>query len=188
MPLVLAAAVIPFVGYPLLFLPIHVVWLEPIIHPTAILAFQTVEETYEKSRPRPLKNIFDTRDWLFLIVGGSVISLAVCATYIYALGPDSDNTHARAASLATLIASSALFAVGLAGLNNSLALLSLSVATASVLLLTQMPTHSNLTSLSPPHKDDWLITVASAVASFVLSVGFKRRSTQVDLRNSNVHA
>ena len=39
-PLVTTAALVPLLGYPLLYLPIHIVWLELIIHPTAMLAFQ----------------------------------------------------------------------------------------------------------------------------------------------------
>ena len=38
--LVAAAALVPFAGFPLLYLPMHVVWLELIIHPTALLVFQ----------------------------------------------------------------------------------------------------------------------------------------------------
>jgi Ca2+-transporting ATPase len=40
LPLVIGAAVIPLMGLSLLFLPIHIVWLELVIHPTAMLAFQ----------------------------------------------------------------------------------------------------------------------------------------------------
>ena len=42
LPLVLSAALIPLAGYPLLYLPIHIVWLELIIHPTALLVFQNL--------------------------------------------------------------------------------------------------------------------------------------------------
>src|SRR5690606_11079243 len=41
-PLVLTASLIPFAGYPLLYLPAHIVWLELIIHPTALLVFPQV--------------------------------------------------------------------------------------------------------------------------------------------------
>ncbi len=39
-PLVLSAAAVPLADHPLLYLPIHIVWLELIIHPTALLVFQ----------------------------------------------------------------------------------------------------------------------------------------------------
>ena len=40
LPLVIGAAAIPLMDLPLLFLPVHIVWLELVIHPTAMLAFQ----------------------------------------------------------------------------------------------------------------------------------------------------
>lgn len=53
-PLVATAALIPLAGYPLLYLPIHVVWLELIIHPTALLVFQepATSTILEPVRPR----------------------------------------------------------------------------------------------------------------------------------------
>ncbi|MBK7842707.1 MAG: cation-transporting P-type ATPase [Bdellovibrionales bacterium] len=41
-PLVLGAAIVPLIGYPLVYLPVHIVWLELVIHPTALFAFQAV--------------------------------------------------------------------------------------------------------------------------------------------------
>ena len=64
-PLVIGAAAIPLMGLPLLFLPIHIVWLELVIHPTAMLAFQDLpaagpacaraapSSVRASSRPRP---------------------------------------------------------------------------------------------------------------------------------------
>jgi magnesium-transporting ATPase (P-type) len=43
--LVVSAALIPFAGFPLLYLPLHIVWLELIIHPTALLVFQGLPGT-----------------------------------------------------------------------------------------------------------------------------------------------
>lgn len=39
-PLVITAAFIPLAGYPILYMPIHIVWYEMLIHPTALLVFQ----------------------------------------------------------------------------------------------------------------------------------------------------
>ena len=52
-PFVLTAALIPLLGYPLLYLPVHIVWLELIIHPTAILAFQAVSDSNSKISSQP---------------------------------------------------------------------------------------------------------------------------------------
>ena len=37
---VVTAALVPLLGHPVLYKPIHIVWLELIIHPTALLVFQ----------------------------------------------------------------------------------------------------------------------------------------------------
>ncbi len=39
-PLAITAIFISLMGYPILYLPIHIVWHEIIIHPTALLVFQ----------------------------------------------------------------------------------------------------------------------------------------------------
>jgi Ca2+-transporting ATPase len=39
-PFVLTAALVPLLGYPILYLPIHIIWFELIIHPTALFSFQ----------------------------------------------------------------------------------------------------------------------------------------------------
>lgn len=41
-PLVATAALIPLMGYPLLYLPIHIIWIELILHPTALLVFHNL--------------------------------------------------------------------------------------------------------------------------------------------------
>ena len=50
-PLVITAALIPMLGYPLLYLPIHIVWLELIIHPTALLVFQNLPSAHAMGPP-----------------------------------------------------------------------------------------------------------------------------------------
>ena len=49
-PLVATAALIPLMGYPLLYLPIHIIWIELILHPTALLVFQNLPSQGALSR------------------------------------------------------------------------------------------------------------------------------------------
>ena len=42
MPLVATAALVPFAGFPILYLPMHIVWLELIIHPTDAKRFTDI--------------------------------------------------------------------------------------------------------------------------------------------------
>ena len=39
-PFVASALIVPLLGYPLLYMPVHIVWIEMILHPTALLVFQ----------------------------------------------------------------------------------------------------------------------------------------------------
>ena len=92
LPLVVGAAVIPLMGLPLLFLPIHIVWLELIIHPTAMLAFQDLPVL------RPLAPVqrhrgasfLSTEAWFGIGLVGAMISVAVVSGYLHALGADRD--------------------------------------------------------------------------------------------------
>lgn len=105
-PLVIGAAAIPLMGLPLLFLPVHIVWLELVIHPTAMLAFQALPadgplapvQRHTKAR------FFGARAWLGIGLPGSVASLAVVGFYLHALGADQNIEHARAMALAILMA------------------------------------------------------------------------------------
>jgi Ca2+-transporting ATPase len=79
-PLVATATLIPLAGYPLLYLPIHIVWLELIIHPTALLAFQ---ELNTNARLKPIRErertgkFFSTRQWIVVVAVGAAPTLVV---------------------------------------------------------------------------------------------------------------
>ena len=63
--LVAAAALVPFAGFPLLYLPMHVVWLELIIHPTALLVFQELPAASDRLEP------VDRNRKLRFLIGGN---------------------------------------------------------------------------------------------------------------------
>ncbi len=64
-PLVTTAAMIPLFGFPLLYLPAHIVWFELIIHPTALLVFQDLpsSEALEPAVRRRKLRFFDSLEW-----------------------------------------------------------------------------------------------------------------------------
>ena len=70
--LVLTATLIPLAGYPLLYLPIHIVWLEAIIHPTAMLVFQELPSS-GAAEPRRVaaarRRFFSPREWTAIAAG-----------------------------------------------------------------------------------------------------------------------
>src|SRR5690606_32603347 len=80
-PLVVSAAAVPLAGHPLVYLPAHIVWLELIIHPTAMLVFQNLPAS-ERPSPAPARGtrIFATKTWLrIFIYGFALVALIVLA-------------------------------------------------------------------------------------------------------------
>jgi Ca2+-transporting ATPase len=87
-PLVLTATLIPLAGYPLLYLPILVVWLEAIIHPTALLVFQVLPGELRKAgvaEPRRVR-FSPSASGCWSPPTGLLLTIAVIAAYDRSLG------------------------------------------------------------------------------------------------------
>lgn len=182
LPLVIGAAAIPLMGLPLLFLPIHIVWLELVIHPTAMLAFQDLPAAGPLSpvRRRRRARFFSTEAWLGMGLVGGLASLAVVWSYLHALGADQDVEHARAMALAMLLVSSAGITAGLTRMRQVTARWLVAATLASAGILVQVPVTSRLLNLSPLHGADWaLVALAFAVTglmTLVLAARLKRHA------------
>jgi Ca2+-transporting ATPase len=175
LPLVIGAALIPMLGLPLVFLPIHIVWLELIIHPTAMLAFQDLPPQGPLAavkRGQPAR-FFSPRAWLVLVGLGLVMSAALVGGYLLALGPAGDAPHARAMALGLLMGFSAAVVSGLTRLRRPAARWA-AVGTLASLLLMQWPASSQLLGLRPLHLGDWSWIAAAFLASVLATAGLAR--------------
>jgi Ca2+-transporting ATPase len=164
-PLVVTAAVIPLAGYPLLYLPIHIVWLEMIIHPTALLVFQNLaagDSLGHRPRDRQLR-FFTARQWLVIVLVGVLITAIVVASYVRSLGAGFDVAHARAMALAALTFASAGITASLSKLQGLAARLVVLATLGSALLLVQIPDIAALLHLNPLHWDEWAIAAGGAL-------------------------
>ncbi|MCC2633259.1 MAG: haloacid dehalogenase, partial [Ramlibacter sp.] len=168
-PLVIGAAAIPLMDLPLLFLPIHIVWLELVIHPTAMLAFQDLPAAGPLARVKRGRRarFFSTGAWWAIGVAGGLVSVAVVWSYLHALGGDQDVEHARAMALAMLLVTSAGITTGLTKLRQPAARWLAAGTLASLVLMVQAPMLSRLLNLRPLHAGDWAL-VALAFAVVVL--------------------
>jgi Ca2+-transporting ATPase len=163
LPLVVGAAAIPLMDLPLLFLPIHIVWLELVIHPTAMLAFQDLPRggPLAPVRRHGRARFFSKPAWWGIAVAGGLVSLAVVWSYLRALGADQDVEHARAMALSMLLLASAGFTTGLTRLRHAAARWLVFVTVASLGVFVQVPVLSRLLNLRPLHGADWaLLSVA----------------------------
>ena len=164
-PLVVTAAVIPLAGYPLLYLPIHIVWLEMIIHPTALLVFQNLaasDSLGHQPRDRRLR-FFGSRQWFIIVLVGVLITGIVIASYVRSLGAGFDVAHARAMALVALTFASAGITASLSRLQGLAAKLVVIATIGSALLLVQIPEIAGLLHLNPLHGDEWAIAAGGAL-------------------------
>jgi len=166
-PLVVTAALIPLAGYPLLYLPIHVVWLELIIHPSALLAFQDLPAA---GRLAPLEQaasaaFFSAREWKRIALVGGLLTLLVVAGYGASLGTGGSVEHARAMVLVVLCLASAIVTALLSRLRTRAAWSVSLAAVAAAVVLVQVPPFAFRLHLAPLHAGDWGLAAAGALAA-----------------------
>ncbi len=176
LPFVLTAAVIPLLGFPPLYLPVHVVWLEMIIHPTAMLVFQDLPSRggLTAVEPRAGAKFFGSAQWAAIVVTGLLATAAVSLGYLRGIAPGATPEHGRSIAMATLTSFSVATTVVLAGLRTRMARLVCLGAAGLSLLLIQTPALSRLIHLEPLHWDDWLLAVGSASAIACAPLLFRR--------------
>ncbi|MBZ4420227.1 cation-transporting P-type ATPase [Myxococcus sp. RHSTA-1-4] len=171
-PLVATAALLPLAGYPLLYLPIHIVWLELIIHPTAMLAFQAAarpERLAPMRRHEGPARFFSAWEWGTVVLVGGLMTVGLVWGYDRSLGAWRDVEHGRAVALASLTLASAVFTTVLTGLRTRTARWVCGVTLGVSVLLIQVRPLADLLGLFPLHEDDWArVVVGVAVASLPL--------------------
>jgi Ca2+-transporting ATPase len=166
-PFVITAALIPLLGYPLLYYPVHIVWLELVIHPTALLAFQKRASVDQKS-PGSRGLFFSRADLVRMLFLGSGLSLALGYNFITEINESSDLNHARSKVMATLTLWSGGLALSFTGLKSRNSILIALATILSSVLLIQVPSLAESLHLSSLHFTDW-ITGITIVLAFVLS-------------------
>ncbi len=167
LPLVVGAAAIPLMGKPLLYLPIHIVWLELAIHPAAMLGFQ---DATPPGRLAPASRdhrarFFSKPAWLAIYLIGGFACAAVVAGYLLALGAREDAQHARAMALAIQMLCCIAFTAALSGLRTPASRWIAATTLGSLALLVQMPSLSAWLHLRPLHLSDWGLALLGAGAA-----------------------
>ncbi|GMT98625.1 HAD-IC family P-type ATPase [Corallococcus caeni] len=173
-PLVSTAALLPLWGQPLLYLPIHIVWLELIIHPTAMLAFQSAARPGRLTpvRARPAARFFSWREWTLLTGVGGLLACGLVWAYARCLSEGQDVERARAVAMASLILASAAFAAVLTRLRTRTARWVCALSLGLSALLIQVPALAALVGLHPLHARDGarvLVAVAAALVPLLLA-------------------
>ncbi|MGE3249638.1 MAG: cation-translocating P-type ATPase [Hyphomonadaceae bacterium] len=149
-PLVATAAIIPFLGEPLLYLPAHIVWLELIFHPTALLAFQErPQDGGRRIGGKPAPGFFSGLEWAGIGGVALILTLAVFLCYQRALDTTLSAVYARSTALAVLVLSSAAIAAALSGLRTRSGIIVSAATALSVPALIQAPIVARVLNLTP---------------------------------------
>ena len=160
-PLVATAALIPFLGYPLLYLPIHIVILELLIHPAAILGFQQTAPDGLKGQAKRSKGFFDRGEVAVIVVTGVLIAIAVAGLFIAVVAGGEPPEHARAMAVIALIVSLATLLAILTGLRGLTARIIVPAALGFAFLATSLPILVHWLDLHTLAPRDWLIAAAA---------------------------
>ena len=190
LPLVVTAALIPLAGYPLLYMPVHVVLLELIIHPTALLVFQELPagQSLTPVEHRTRLRFFDRAQWLTIAAVGTLVTAVVTSSYLRSLGTGYDVEHARAMALVALTTASAGITANLSRLRTWTARVMVFGTMALSLLLVQIRVVAALLHLTPLHLDDWMLAIGGGLLASLLSAAtsVRRAPTATDASRSTV--
>jgi P-type Ca2+ transporter type 2C len=179
-PLVATAALLPLLGYPLLYLPIHIVWLELIMHPTALMVFQKQAQNTRLGRADQTVGVqfFGMREWAVIGLITVLVTGLIVWSFAYSLGPDQNVGHARSMALATLLSANGAVTLALRGWTTRGAIIAAAGSLGSAVLLIQSPLVSGLIHLNPLHMGDWAIALLGGGALGSLATLFHRARTR----------
>lgn len=177
LPLVIGTAAIPLMGLHLMLLPIHIVWLELVIHPTGMLAFQDLPllGPLAPVRRHRRARFFSTQAWLAIVLIGRLVGVAVVWSYLHALGADEEVEHARAMAQTVLLVASTGITTGRTWLRQASALWLVAGTLVSLGVLVQIPAVSRLLNLRPLHGSDWALVALAFAVIGMASIGLASR-------------
>lgn len=174
-PFVLSAAVIPLLGYPLLFLPIHVVWLELIIHPTALFAFQQYAEEFNEGSYTQQKSFFTKKDSAVILAMGLSLTGIIILFFVAGVSENQNIDHGRAEVMVLLSLWSAGLVMALTK-GKTLASKVLMIATVfSSVFLVQNEWFAKALHINSLHVIDW-IKIFAIILLFVIILSFFSRN------------
>lgn len=177
-PLLLGALLVPLVNAPLLFLPIHLVLLELILHPTISLVFENDPPPPDLMRrpPRPPEvGLLGTREWVRPLAHGLTLTVGVLALYFVQISREAHVVDARALALASLLLGQMLLVLverspgvpvwrtGMRG-NRALPLLLASIV-AMLVAVVYVPELADLLHIAPLSLGAWGVAGAVAMAT-----------------------
>ena len=157
-PFVISAAMVPLLGFPLLYYPIHIVFIELIIHPTCMLVFQDLPPSKKLS---PVSHhakiqLFSKRNLLGMAIIGVLSTFIVVASNLYINHYYHQEEYARSFAIAVLGFMSAGFTFALSDFKTLISRIVILGTLFFTVLLIELPGLSHYTQMTQLHIKDWL--------------------------------
>lgn len=170
MPFVLTAAFVPLFGYPLIYLPAHIVWLELVIHPSAILAFQSKASVISR---KSSQNFFSKKDQVWIIFGGALMAIVLGGLFIHDLDVKGVE-YARGKALVLLSLWSASLLVSFTHLKNRSAQVLAIGTVVFAIVVVQLSHYLQFLRISPLQVVDWMQNLLIVFLVNLLMLGLRK--------------
>ncbi|TAM58795.1 cation-transporting P-type ATPase [bacterium] len=174
-PLLISALVLPIAGAPLLLLPVHLVWLELIVHPTSSLVFEADPPDADLMRRPPRREgagILRRGEFARPLALGTTLAVGVLALYLWQWSQGVPVNHARAQALCALVLGQVLLVVverapeqpfwRLPLRTNVTLIVVVLAAVASLIVLVYVPLAAAAVQFEPLRLGDWGVGLAVA--------------------------
>lgn len=185
-PLLLAALVVPFVGAPLLLLPVHLIWSELFVHPTSSLVFENDPPPPDlMSRPPrpPGLGLLVVSDFIRALAQGLALFAGVVLLFLIRLGQGAPEADARALAITALFLGQVLLVLAARsplvplwrmgwGHNRALPLI-IGATLLSLIFGLYLPGLAELLRLAPLTPAEWLLAILIAGATTLWLEPFK---------------
>ncbi len=184
-PIFLSALLIPLMHLPLLLMPVHVVFLELVLHPAISIVYEKEPEepAIMSRRPREKKTkLLHRGEFLDLIVVGTVLFLGTLFAYLVAL--PYGEMYARSVGFSVMIVGQVLLIVSTLAqrsakftrlLANRYLLPTMVIALGGYALLMYIPAAADYMRLVPLGPAEWLWIAGMALLPFLVSEILKRK-------------
>jgi len=165
-PFVLTAALIPLIGYPILYLPIHVIWFELIIHPTALFSFQQ-ETIHSKFYPGTKKAFFNREDFYSILIMGIIVTLVILISFKRSILAHDSLNHARSMVIAIMSFWNVGIVYSLTKFKNFASKIISALTIISTFALIEIPYISEKLHLSGLDVNDWFFVFLICLFFFI---------------------
>lgn len=176
-PYILSATVIPMLGFPLLYYPIHIVWIELFIHPTCMLVFQNLPKRIDmphQDLPVMHRKItfFNHWDWTVIALISTYTSTFVIATYLFSLYLGQETAAARANAFTAVGLTHIALTIGYSRLKSWTARIIVILSMIMLLLLVQIKGIANYFAMQPPSFNTWMTLCVCSLITGLLAYRF----------------